>query len=135
MAHEQRQATRPAPNAYHKWRQVFKVGATYVLGVEVGPNHGARWRPVLADGRTRAPLDAARSRHRTADEVVRALRRPHALSQSLRRILRETNPRTARPITSNGSAELTPLPHLNAASTCMSLSITIVVVRFASTLA
>jgi hypothetical protein len=36
------------PNAYYEWHQIFKVGNTYVLSMEVGPNHGARWRPVLA---------------------------------------------------------------------------------------
>lgn len=36
------------PNAYYEWRQVFKVESTYVLCIEVGVDHGARWRPVLA---------------------------------------------------------------------------------------
>jgi hypothetical protein len=36
------------PNAYYEWHQVFKVGATYVLCIEVGVDHGARWRPGLA---------------------------------------------------------------------------------------
>jgi predicted GH43/DUF377 family glycosyl hydrolase len=36
------------PNAYYEWHQVFKTGATYVLCIEVGVDHGARWRPVLA---------------------------------------------------------------------------------------
>ncbi len=36
------------PNAYYEWHQVFKVGATYVLSIEVGVEHGQRWRPVLA---------------------------------------------------------------------------------------
>ncbi|MBI4557197.1 MAG: hypothetical protein HY706_06400 [Candidatus Hydrogenedentes bacterium] len=36
------------PNAYYEWHQVFKVGETYVLCIEVGVDHGARWRPVLA---------------------------------------------------------------------------------------
>ena len=36
------------PAAYYEWHQVFKVGATYVLCIEVGVNHGARWRPGLA---------------------------------------------------------------------------------------
>jgi len=35
-------------NAYYEWRQVFKVGATYVLCTEVGVDHGSRWRPGLA---------------------------------------------------------------------------------------
>jgi len=36
------------PNAYYEWHQAFKVGATYVLCIEVGIDHGTRWRPVLA---------------------------------------------------------------------------------------
>jgi len=36
------------PNAYYEWHQVFKVGTTYVLCIEVGVDHGARWRPGLA---------------------------------------------------------------------------------------
>lgn len=36
------------PNAYYEWHQVFKVGTTCVLCIEVGVDHGARWRPVLA---------------------------------------------------------------------------------------
>ncbi len=36
------------PNAYYEWHQVFKLGKTYVLCIEVGLEHGARWRPVLA---------------------------------------------------------------------------------------
>jgi hypothetical protein len=36
------------PNAYYEWHQVFKKGETYVLCIEVGVDHGARWRPVLA---------------------------------------------------------------------------------------
>ncbi|MCC6486472.1 MAG: hypothetical protein IT364_03155 [Candidatus Hydrogenedentes bacterium] len=36
------------PNAYYEWHQVFKVGETYVLCIEVGVDHGARWRPGLA---------------------------------------------------------------------------------------
>jgi len=35
-------------NAYYEWHQVFKVGTTYVLCIEVGVDHGARWRPGLA---------------------------------------------------------------------------------------
>jgi hypothetical protein len=35
-------------NAYYEWHQVLKVGATYILCIEVGVNHGARWRPGLA---------------------------------------------------------------------------------------
>lgn len=36
------------PNAYYEWHQVFKVDNTYVLSIEVGMEHGARWRPGLA---------------------------------------------------------------------------------------
>ncbi len=36
------------PNAYYEWHQVFKLGQTYVLCMEVGVEHGVRWRPVLA---------------------------------------------------------------------------------------
>ncbi len=36
------------PNAYYEWHQVFKTGRTYVLCIEVGVEHGARWRPGLA---------------------------------------------------------------------------------------
>lgn len=36
------------PNAYYEWHQVFKAGSTYVLCIEVGVDHGARWRPGLA---------------------------------------------------------------------------------------
>ena len=35
-------------NAYYEWHQVFKVEGTYVLCIEVGVDHGARWRPGLA---------------------------------------------------------------------------------------
>lgn len=42
------QIFRSTPRAYYEWHQVFKVGATYVLCIEVGLEHGARWRPVLA---------------------------------------------------------------------------------------
>jgi hypothetical protein len=42
------QIFRSTPDAYYEWHQVFKVGATYVLSIEVGANHGARWRPGLA---------------------------------------------------------------------------------------
>ncbi len=34
--------------AYYEWHQIFKVGSTYVLSMEVGPEHGKRWRAVLA---------------------------------------------------------------------------------------
>ena len=36
------------PGAYYEWHQVFKLGNTYVLCMEVGVNRGERWRPVLA---------------------------------------------------------------------------------------
>lgn len=36
------------PETYYEWHQIFKVGSTYVLSMEVGPNRGERWRPVLA---------------------------------------------------------------------------------------
>jgi hypothetical protein len=36
------------PNAYYEWHQIFKIGNTYVLCIEVGVEHGVRWRPVLA---------------------------------------------------------------------------------------
>lgn len=36
------------PKAYYEWHQILKVGATYVLCIEVGVDHGARWRPGLA---------------------------------------------------------------------------------------
>ncbi len=42
------QIFRSTPAAYYEWHQVFKIGATYVLCIEVGVNHGARWRPGLA---------------------------------------------------------------------------------------
>ncbi len=38
-------------NAYYEWHQIFKTGKTYVLCIEVGVDHGARWRPVLAVSR------------------------------------------------------------------------------------
>jgi hypothetical protein len=42
------QVFRSTPNAYYEWHQAFKVGATYVLCIEVGIDRGVRWRPVLA---------------------------------------------------------------------------------------
>jgi hypothetical protein len=36
------------PNAYSEWHQILKVDSTYVLCIEVGVEHGARWRPGLA---------------------------------------------------------------------------------------
>jgi len=53
------------PNAYYEWHQAFKVGNTYVLCIEVGVEHGARWRPGLAvsahpaAGWTQLDLDTA----------------------------------------------------------------------------
>lgn len=40
------------PEAYYEWHQVTKIGGTYVLTIEVGTNHGQRWRPVLAVSRS-----------------------------------------------------------------------------------
>lgn len=37
--------------AYYEWHQVFKIGATYVLSMEVGVSAGQRWRPVIAVSR------------------------------------------------------------------------------------
>ena len=34
--------------AYYEWHQISKVGRTYVLCMEVGPERGRRWRPGLA---------------------------------------------------------------------------------------
>ncbi|MBK8858015.1 MAG: hypothetical protein IPN11_10195 [Opitutaceae bacterium] len=39
------------PNAYYEWHQISKVGRTYVLSMEVGPEHGKQWRTVLAVSR------------------------------------------------------------------------------------
>lgn len=39
------------PNAYYEWHQIAKIGATYVLTIEVGTEHGKRWRPVVAVSR------------------------------------------------------------------------------------
>lgn len=36
------------PNAYYEWHQAFKLNDTYVLCIEVGVDHGARWRPGIA---------------------------------------------------------------------------------------
>ncbi|MCC6155602.1 MAG: hypothetical protein IT367_17665, partial [Candidatus Hydrogenedentes bacterium] len=36
------------PNAYYEWHQIQKIDNTYVLLIEVGIEHGKRWRPVLA---------------------------------------------------------------------------------------
>ncbi len=35
-------------NAYYEWHQIFEESDTYVLCIEVGIEHGKRWRPVLA---------------------------------------------------------------------------------------
>ncbi len=36
------------PGAYYEWHQVFKLGDTYLLSIEVGIAQGKRWRPVIA---------------------------------------------------------------------------------------
>ncbi|MBP9902228.1 MAG: hypothetical protein KBH45_12260 [Verrucomicrobia bacterium] len=36
------------PGAYYEWHQVFKIGDTYLLSIEVGIAAGKRWRPVMA---------------------------------------------------------------------------------------
>lgn len=36
------------PNAYYEWHQIFKKDNTYVLCIELGVEHGVRWRPALA---------------------------------------------------------------------------------------
>ena len=36
------------PGAYYEWHQIIKIGRTYVLCIEVGPDAGRRWRPGLA---------------------------------------------------------------------------------------
>lgn len=36
------------PNAYYEWHQILKIDDTYILCIEVGIDHGVRWRPVLA---------------------------------------------------------------------------------------
>lgn len=42
------QIFRSTPDAYYEWHQIFKIGGTYVLSIEVGTAHGQRWRPVIA---------------------------------------------------------------------------------------
>jgi len=42
------QIFKSTPGAYYEWHQVFKIGGTYVLSIEVGTSHGQRWRPVVA---------------------------------------------------------------------------------------
>jgi len=36
------------PGAYYEWHQVFKIGNTCLLCIEVGISAGQRWRPVIA---------------------------------------------------------------------------------------
>ena len=36
------------PDAYYEWHQISKIGSTYVLCIELGIAHGARWRTGLA---------------------------------------------------------------------------------------
>ena len=54
------------PDSYYEWHQVFKTGETYVLCIEVGVDHGARWRSGLAvstdpvRGWTQLPVDTMR---------------------------------------------------------------------------
>ncbi len=36
------------PNAYYEWHQIQKIDNTYVLLIEVGIEHGKRWRSVVA---------------------------------------------------------------------------------------
>jgi hypothetical protein len=36
------------PGAYYEWHQIFKIGDTYLLCIEVGISAGKRWRPVIA---------------------------------------------------------------------------------------
>jgi hypothetical protein len=36
------------PNAYYEWHQIRKIGHTFVLSMEVGPEKGRQWRTVLA---------------------------------------------------------------------------------------
>lgn len=36
------------PDAYYEWHQITKIGRTYVLCMEAGPDAGRRWRPGLA---------------------------------------------------------------------------------------
>ena len=52
------------PDAYYEWHQIRKIGRTYVLSMEVGPERGRQWRTVLAVSRDPvhgwAQLDADR---------------------------------------------------------------------------
>jgi hypothetical protein len=42
------QIFRSTPDAYYEWHQVFKLGQTYVLCIEVGVERGRRWRAAIA---------------------------------------------------------------------------------------
>jgi hypothetical protein len=42
------QIFKSTPGAYYEWHQVFKIGGTYFLSMEVGIAAGKRWRPVIA---------------------------------------------------------------------------------------
>lgn len=42
------QIFRTTPGAYYEWHQISRIGRTYVLCMECGPNAGQRWRPALA---------------------------------------------------------------------------------------
>ena len=45
------QIFKSTPSAYYEWHQVFKIGGTYVLSIEVGISAGKRWGPVIAVSR------------------------------------------------------------------------------------
>lgn len=42
------QIFKSTPGAYYEWHQIFKIGGTYLLSIEVGTSAGQRWRPVIA---------------------------------------------------------------------------------------
>ena len=42
------QVFQSTPNSYYEWHQIYKVGRTYVLSMEVGVERGKRWRTGLA---------------------------------------------------------------------------------------
>ena len=64
------QVFKSTPGAYYEWHQVFKIGGTYVLSIEVGISAGKRWRPVIAVSQApRHRLDADR-RGRTATDQM-----------------------------------------------------------------
>ena len=42
------QIFKSTPGAYYEWHQIFKIGSTYLLSIEVGISSGQRWRPVIA---------------------------------------------------------------------------------------